>query len=992
MACLLPTVFDQPCALFVLLPAGTKFPPIEKNWQRNGHIFQEAAEHVAKGGNVGVMAGNGHIGLDQDDPSAFIGLELPNTTTWETRPGRLGMRFTCTDRTPELLAKYGKKADHAQFKLYKNGKSVGEVKLERTYQVIPPSWKMLEPDSEGQRADYRMIQDIPPTPISLAKLLEDLQGLGITFSTRTNVDAENLSKPEVSSNVIDANKGDVGFAATSLDDIAKEVDKQEIERIKKYAEAALKSEIELLRNAEEGNRNNQLNDSAFKLAQLAEAGLLDNKATAKALYATAKSIGLDHREIIATIKSAWMAGIRNPRKVPNASKEWQSIPSSQSELGVLNSIDVDDRLLQEIAEEALWALINHNRPPRIFSRAGSLVRLHKNEILVIEPLSVDALKNALARAAGFNKKQGKESINVSPPNEVVRDILAMDDWPGIPEIKRIIEIPVIRPDGSILSQAGYDESTNIYLDPVIDLKRLVIPEILSQKDAVESAQFILNEIFADFPFDNNASRANTLALLLSVVVRPMIKSNIPLFILEKPQAGTGASLIADIISTITTGKPASMWGMPETDDEWRKAITSALVDGSPLIVIDNVVGQLKSASLTRALTSKIWRDRQLGKNKMLDLPQEAVWIATGNNIQIGGDIARRTVRVRLDAACARPWMRTGFKHPDLLDWIKDNHGLIISRLLIISRAWVLAGKPPGNVRLGSFSEWAKVISGILEFAGVKDFMGNASELYDDMDTDVQQWDAFLEEWAALHADHPITAGQLRDELLSDYPIYHTFQDSMPDDVAKAVGKDYRASLSLGVVLRKHLDQVYPSGRKLTQVKDAHTKAGLWKVAGSPENQDQADCHRLAGSAGSCSLTPEIPEFSHLEGDGDTTRTTRRSATVAVQEEVKLPAYNQSDNRISGTDTPTTSQNLQTSTSILKPEVKAQLWSDIGRNLKKYGRINGKRRGLAANSLTLDELALIQADGWEIETTEHGIAIWWAPLKSLQALGLESLDD
>ncbi len=57
------------------------------------------------------------FGLDQDDPAAFEGLELPITTVWETRPGRLGMWFTCKDRTSGVLAKYGKKADQAQIKL-----------------------------------------------------------------------------------------------------------------------------------------------------------------------------------------------------------------------------------------------------------------------------------------------------------------------------------------------------------------------------------------------------------------------------------------------------------------------------------------------------------------------------------------------------------------------------------------------------------------------------------------------------------------------------------------------------------------------------------------------------------------------------------------------------------------------------------------------------------------------------------------------------------
>jgi hypothetical protein len=174
-----PEIFNQPGTGFVLLHDGVKFPPHQKEWQlpENAHTFQEAKEHL---GNVGVIAGNGYIGLDQDDPGAFQELKLPDTTTWETRPGRLGMWFTCDDRTPETLERYGKKADQAQIKLFKDGEPVGEVKLERVYQVIPPSWKIVD----GQHVDYKMLDTSPPAEISLGWLLSALKQLGITFSEK----------------------------------------------------------------------------------------------------------------------------------------------------------------------------------------------------------------------------------------------------------------------------------------------------------------------------------------------------------------------------------------------------------------------------------------------------------------------------------------------------------------------------------------------------------------------------------------------------------------------------------------------------------------------------------------------------------------------------------------------------------------------------------------------------------------------------------------
>jgi hypothetical protein len=185
----LSSTFNQPGAAFAFLPDGLKFPPIEKGWEKKGHGLEEARRHV---GNVGILAGNGYIGLDQDHPDAFKGLQLPDATTiWETRPGRFGIWFRCNE-------------DH------KNGKAVGEVKLVDSYQVIPPSWKTIyyvngvevdKPEYDKAesakrttvRADYKLLNGSPPAEISLAGLLSELQRIGITFNSKLDSNATKLA-------------------------------------------------------------------------------------------------------------------------------------------------------------------------------------------------------------------------------------------------------------------------------------------------------------------------------------------------------------------------------------------------------------------------------------------------------------------------------------------------------------------------------------------------------------------------------------------------------------------------------------------------------------------------------------------------------------------------------------------------------------------------------------------------------------------------------
>ena len=277
----------------MLLPAGIKFPPIEKEWQNKPHTFAQACVH---GGNAGVLAGNGFIGLDQDDPSAFDGLELSISTKWETRPGRFGMWFKAAD-VAEALESIGKRPDQAQLKLFKNGKPCGEVKLQRTYQVIPNSWKTLE---DGTRADYKLLSSEPPAEVSLVKLLVDLQSIGITFSSKLDQNAAKLEE-----------RGKKARQKHAESDES---------RTRRYAEAALRDEVLILAGTPGGNRNEQLNKSAFALGQFVAAGVLSEGEVLLELSEAAENTGLDSDEIRKTILSGLDAGRQHPREIPEKTR------------------------------------------------------------------------------------------------------------------------------------------------------------------------------------------------------------------------------------------------------------------------------------------------------------------------------------------------------------------------------------------------------------------------------------------------------------------------------------------------------------------------------------------------------------------------------------------------------------------------------------------------------------------------------------------------
>jgi phage/plasmid-associated DNA primase len=83
-----------------------------------------------------------------------------------------------------------------------------------------------------------------------------------------------------------------------------------------YGRAALNSEIAKLRSTTSG-RNNQLNASAYALAQLVAGGEIDESTVESELRSAAESIGLGQAEINATLRSALGDGKQKPRQASN---------------------------------------------------------------------------------------------------------------------------------------------------------------------------------------------------------------------------------------------------------------------------------------------------------------------------------------------------------------------------------------------------------------------------------------------------------------------------------------------------------------------------------------------------------------------------------------------------------------------------------------------------------------------------------------------------
>jgi hypothetical protein len=252
-----------------------------------------------------------------------------------------------------------------------------------------------------------------------------------------------------------------------------------------------------------------------------------------------------------------------------------------------------------------------------------------------------------------------------------------------------------------------------------------------------------------------------MALAVQPFARDLIDGATPLYLVEKPAPGTGATLLLSEVVFIATGRPLLTMTEGRDEDEWRKRLTAKLRTGASHIVTDNLRRRLDSAAFSAAITSTMWEDRILGGSETARIPVRCCWVGTGNNPAVSSEIARRTVRIRLDAKIDRPWLRSGFRHPDLRRWVVANRGGLIWACLVLVQAWVRAGKPRGDVpTLGMFEAWADTMGGILDVAGVPGFLANAEEFYESSDAEGAALRALIIAWWEKHRDEAVSTSDL----------------------------------------------------------------------------------------------------------------------------------------------------------------------------------------------------------------------------------------
>jgi hypothetical protein len=569
-----------------------------------------------------------------------------------------------------------------------------------------------------------------------------------------------------------------------------------------YVEAALRAECEGVARAPQGARNDTLNLAGFSLAQLVGGGLLKRERV-QAELRTANEHNPDplpSDEVERTLRSAFDAGEKNPRGIPEPRRRFVDRDGAYAA-----RVFVVEGERIALADEAQGALAA-DPVPRVYVRARQLVRVIRDcgrsvrgikrprGAPVIQALSLDALRDRLARLGRWEKTVDKRSSReVLPPEWLVRNILARDSWP-FPTLEGVIEAPTMRADGSLLDRPGFDDETGLLYEP-----SGAFPAVPDQPTAlqVRSAVLALLDPLADFPFRDDSDRSAAIAAVLSLVGRYAIDGPVPMFAVGAPTPGTGKSLLADVVSTVGTGRPAARTTPDDDDSETKKRLIALALEGAAVVLLDNVDGRLGSKSLASALTGTTWKGRLLGENANVEAPLRAVWLATGNNIGFRGDLGRRVVPIGMTTDQEYPEDRPaeGFKYPKLLEHVARVRPQLVAAALTILRGYHLAGRPahgrPG--RMGTFEAWDELIRGACVWAALADPIAGRERIRADDDTDRRGLGGALEACVEAFGIEPFTAATAAERAEKD--------TALRDALLELAGGDKLDGRRIGYALR-----------------------------------------------------------------------------------------------------------------------------------------------------------------------------------------------
>jgi hypothetical protein len=247
------------------------------------------------------------------------------------------------------------------------------------------------------------------------------------------------------------------------------------------------------------------------------------------------------------------------------------------------------------------------------------------------------------------------------------------------------------------------------------IKSSVVPDEMSLKDAVR----MLMEVIAEFDFLKPSDKSRAIAAMISPALRfgELLKKHFPLFMVEADLSQAGKGFLLELIQAIYKEYAAFVTKLKGGVGGFDESLAQKLIDGRPIIQIDNIRGTIDSQYFEAILTAPYGDTvsaRVPHKPEILVRPDRFIFQLTSNGLTSTRDLANRSCIIRIRK-------RQGFafkRYPDgnVIDHIRANPQKYLGAVYRVCSEWLAKGKPRNSdLRAeGRMREWAQALDWIVQ--------------------------------------------------------------------------------------------------------------------------------------------------------------------------------------------------------------------------------------------------------------------------------------
>ena len=407
----------------------------------------------------------------------------------------------------------------------------------------------------------------------------------------------------------------------------------------------------------------------------------------------------------------------------------------------------------------------------------------------------------------YKEDKDGNRTSVHLPMQFVRHFMKRHDS-KLPTVVAIATLPIVLADGGMLMPDGLDRLRGIIFEIQKEVRVIMPQREECAPEAVGAAmQFLCNEWLCDVA-TSYPGKCSVVAAALTLIERSLLPDRPAFFVTAGRRGGGKTTTLTMLIMGVTGIMPAAAaWSTNE--EERRKALLSYFLYGVPYILWDNIAKgtQISCPHIEKSCTSAYYSDRKLGVSEMVATAASSIHLFTGNNIGPKGDLASRSLQIRLDVDRHDPENRD-FKHPDPIGWTQSHRAEILRALYTI-----LLGNPqldaprdaPAKTR---FKMWWRLVGAAVEHAAKLHIAAKPDKDNKEKYPEVDFQNLFLGQ-----EEEDEESASLADVLNAIASRWPTGQEFGANEVADVINAEEASDVR--ATLREFIFKDFPAGHRTT---------------------------------------------------------------------------------------------------------------------------------------------------------------------------------